>query len=181
MEAKKIEAILKKLSLRFDEWRQNVLKGKLVLSTIISKLYPMEKTREPEPPLSLNDDCQELDNLLAEMKECLESIEDCARKLIAFQNLSNLSISFETTSISSVLMINEVPVNLKDVNCWLQEITIDYAKQLRMDECILENICHLETREQALFHQGTWTTQPAISKQTELHLKCIKLILNEPS
>ena len=50
--------------------------------------------------------------------------------------------------------INNIFVNYEDILAWTNAVAQDLEEQLKMNAVILSNICHLKTRNLALFHQG---------------------------
>ena len=50
--------------------------------------------------------------------------------------------------------INNIFVNYEDILVWTNAVAQDLEEQLKMNAVILSNICHLKTRNLALFHQG---------------------------
>ena len=58
------------------------------------------------------------------------------------------------TDTNTHLHVNNVFVNFQDILIWADSIACDLSQQFDMNTKVLSNICHLGTREQALFHQG---------------------------
>ena len=56
--------------------------------------------------------------------------------------------------------------HLRDLTKWTQTIIQCYKNQLKMNEIVVKNICHLGRREEALFHISLWVCQPC------LHIEC---------
>jgi len=167
---------LKKLSLALDQWKLGILQGKAVIGRIIAVVYPSEGAREPTLPDSLSTECRELSEIVMDLRKIAEQVKDIRNKFSALQDLSSMSGASEGNP-APLPEVNGNPVNLEELDSWVQRIHTVHQTQLGMCELVLNELCHLETRELALFHQGVWTLQPAVSSEVELYIACIKQIL----
>ena len=129
MDVKNVEALLKKLSLSLDQWRLSVLKGKVLIGDIICQLYPEEKTREPNPPDSVQTLTLELANLVADMGDALLSLERVRDKFSALLELNSLS---NQTGAQTRLEINKNLVYWDDLQSWSNSIYQDYKEQVNI-------------------------------------------------
>ena len=94
----------------------------------------------------------------------------------ALEDLNKLSGNKETH-----LDINKVYVNFEDILCWCQNITSDFKEQLQMNTIIVSEICHLNTRDEALMHQSVWVLQPGVSPECETHISYVRHIVQQES
>ena len=80
--------------------------------------------------------------------------------------LSNSSSQQNSTQNSSIIELDTSIVYPNDLTKWTQTIIQCYKNQLKMNEIVVKNICHLGRREEALFHISLWVCQPC------LHIEC---------
>ena len=67
---------------------------------------------------------------------------------------------------SGIIELDTSIVYPNDLTKWTQTIIQCYKNQLKMNEIVVKNICHLGRREEALFHISLWVCQPC------LHIEC---------
>nr|ALS04532.1 hypothetical protein [Acartia pacifica] len=174
MDGKQVAVLLKKLDLSLDQWRLQVLTGKRVMTDIIGALYPDDKLVQDSLTEQLDLRLTDLKSALDKMNTIVLDIESLNVKLKAMLDLQSMS-----GGQSLVVEINQVPTDIRDLATWASSILSELGNQLRMNTAVVTSICHLETRELALFHQGVWTLQPAVTGQTELFMSCIRHIVQQ--
>eukprot|EP00092_Neocalanus_flemingeri_P078253 GFUD01097287.1.p1 GENE.GFUD01097287.1~~GFUD01097287.1.p1 ORF type:complete len:236 (+),score=60.50 GFUD01097287.1:127-834(+) len=76
-----------------------------------------------------------------------------------YMNSSNYQNSSMIELDKSVLLLSS------DLTKWTQSILNCYKNQLKMNQIVTKNICHLKSREEALFHLSIWVVQPALDPQ----------------
>jgi len=175
MDAKAIATVLKKIEVALDQWKLQVLTGKRVLTDIISVVYPTDIRVTEELTDNLESRLQDIKNAHVLMEKSVKDVKSLNSKLKARLELSLL------TDTNTHLHVNNVFVNFQDILIWADSIACDLSQQFDMNTKVLSNICHLGTREQALFHQGVWTLQPGIRSQTEQYISLIRHISQQES
>ena len=85
MDGKKVEVLLKKVSLALDQWKLGILQGKAVIGRIISTVYPSEGAREATLPDTLATDCRELEEIVGELKGTLDQLQEIGLKFSALK------------------------------------------------------------------------------------------------
>lgn len=176
MDSKAIATVLKKIDVSLDQWKLQVLTGKRVLTDIISTVYPTDVIVTEELTDSLETRLQDLKSAHVLMEKIVKDVKALNSKLKARMELSLL-----VSDTSTNLQVNDVFVNFEDILTWAESITSDLSEQFDMNSVVVENICHLGTREQALFHQGVWTLQPGIKSQTDQFISLIRHISQQES
>jgi len=175
MDAKAIATVLKKIEVALDQWKLQVLTGKRVLTDIISTVYPTDVRVTEELTDNLETRLQDLKSAHVQMEKNVKDVKTLNSKLKARLELSQL------TDTNTHLHVNNVFVNFQDILIWVDSIAADLSQQFDMNTIVVSNICHLGTREQALFHQGVWTLQPGIKNQTEQFISLIRHISQQES
>jgi len=176
MDSKAIASVLKKIDVSLDQWKLQALTGKRVLTDIISTVYPTDVIVTEELTDQLETRLQDLKSVHVLMEKIVKDVKALNSKLKARMELSLL-----VSDTSTHLQVKDVFVNFEDILTWAESITIDLSEQFDMNSVIVENICHLGTREQALFHQGVWTLQPGIKSQTDQFISLIRHISQQES
>jgi hypothetical protein len=175
MDANAISIQLTRFDVALDQWKLQVLTGKRVLTDIISTVYPTDVRLTEELTDQLETRLQDLKFALVLMEKVVQELKTINIKLKARLELSLLS------NPKTHLLVNEVFVKYEDILVWTQSITADLEEQFSMNSVIFANICHLGTRNQALFHQGVWTLQPGLKPQSEQFLTMIRHISQQES
>merc|ERR1711955_110515 len=123
-----------------------------------------------------------LTEILLKMQEILaeiETVEDKCLGVSQLRDMSSSSSSFKKANTSSILSSSrsqqsstqnssliELDTSIvypSDLTRWTQTIIHCYKNQLKMNEIVVKNICHLERREEALFHISVWVCQPSLN------------------
>eukprot|EP00088_Acartia_fossae_P002820 TRINITY_DN11174_c0_g1_i1.p1 TRINITY_DN11174_c0_g1~~TRINITY_DN11174_c0_g1_i1.p1 ORF type:complete len:187 (+),score=23.57 TRINITY_DN11174_c0_g1_i1:32-592(+) len=181
MDAKKVGTLLKKIDVSLDQWKLQVLSGKRILSDLVASIYPTDVRVLEELTIELDE------TKLQVLKSCLKQLESISKdvqksnlKFKALQELQSMSTptASNNSPADSLLEVNGVNLDLQDLLSWVNSIAAEVKEQYEMNCVVVENICHLESRDQALFHQGVWVLQPAISNETELHMSCIRHVVS---
>ena len=193
MSGKEIRKICSTISTCLLRWRLASKEGKIILEVINQKLYATDNTNEePEekeaPDINkkdfdeeLNSKCNDLQDILDRMRDILTEIESGEEKSLGLSQLCDLSSSSSispqkrnpslhnssNSQNSSVIELDNSVVNTNDLTHWTRVILSSYRAQLKMNEIVCRNICHLDTRAEALFHTSTWVCQPALDTECE--------------
>ena len=64
-----------------------------------------------------------------------------------------------------------------DVVTWVAAISRCYSAQLSVNRCVVQQMCHLSTRTEALFHCSCWTVQPAVTNSCGVSEACCRALL----
>jgi len=188
MDAWKIELLLKKLSAVLDTWAQCSVRGKRILADIIATHYPTAGPCQADGHLaaSLQTHTDNLAGELADMVTVLATIDDTVEKLHSVEQLIGLKQTSpgagdDTSVDAKAWHIQGNYVKLENIIEWISTIHKNYTAQLTVNRLVLDGVCHLETREQALFYQAAWTLQPEITSDSELFVSCIRQITSSTS
>ena len=193
MSVKEIRKICSTISTSLLKWRLASKEGKIILEVINQKLFATDnKNEEPEekeaPDVDkkefdeeLNTKCNQLQDILGRMRDILTEIESGEEKSLGLSQLCDLSssssispqktnhslLNSSNSHNSSVIELDNSVLNTNDLTKWTRVITSSYRAQLKMNEIVCRNICHLDTRAEALFHTSIWVCQPALSTEVE--------------
>lgn len=188
MDARKIELLLKKLSAVLDTWAQCSVRGKRILADIIATHYPMAGPCQSDGHLaaSLQTLTDNLAGELADMVTVLATVDDTVEKLRSVEQLIGLKQTSpgagdDMSVEAKAWQIQGNYVKLENIVEWISTIHKNYTAQLTVNRLVLDGVCHLETREQALFYQAAWTLQPEITSDSELFVSCIRQITSSTS
>merc|ERR1711976_945994 len=140
------------------------------LSEILSKMENIVRELE-----SVEDKCVGLTQLCDMSSTSFNKSQAAANKS---SNTSVLSSSCsEKSHNSSLIELDNSVVYTSDITRWTQTIIECHKNQLRMNEIVSKNICHLETRDEALFHQSVWSCQPAMATEYDAAVTAVELTL----
>ena len=203
MSVKEIRKICGAISTCLLKWRLASKEGKIILELINQKLYATDNTDE-EPPEKeaqdinkkefdeeLNIKCNNLQDILDRMRDILTEIESGEEKSLGLSQLCDLSssssispqksnpsfLNSSNSQNSSVIELDNSVVNTNDLTKWIRVISSSYRAQLKMNEIVSRNICHLESRAEALFHTSIWVCQPALNTDCEAACLAVELTL----
>ena len=197
MSGKEVRKICSTISTCLLKWRLASKEGKIILELINQKLYESDNTNEePEekeaPDINkkdfdeeLNSKCNELQDILSRMRDILTEIESGEEKSLGVSQLCDLSssssispqksnpslLNSSNSQNSSLIELDNSVVNTNDLTKWTRVISSSYRAQLKMNEIVCRNICHLDSRAEALFHTSVWVCQPALN--TECEVACL--------
>jgi len=176
MEEKHVLTLLKKLEISLDQWRLQVLAGKRVLTDIVATVYPADVRDVQQLTQQIATKIDLLKAALHSMEKIVNDIEEINSKMKALEDLNKLSGNKETH-----LDINKVFVDFQDILCWCRNITSNFKEQLQMNTIIVSEICHLNTRDEALMHQSVWVLQPGVSPECEADISYVRHIVQQES
>merc|ERR1712096_74587 len=84
-------------------------------------------------------------------------------------NSSSPQKSFNSSSSNnqnfSLIELDKSVLPSSDLTKWTQTILKCYKNQLKMNQIVSKNICHLKSREEALFHSSIWVAQPGLDTE----------------
>lgn len=190
MSGKEVKKICSLLSMHNLGWKLANKEGKVILEEIVDKLYTQKDEESCMNPTSstydvdLHNKCLTLTNILEKMKEVVKGIESAHEKALGFEQLcsfststsfnnslqtSNIEKSFSSgssaTHNASVIELDKSVILSTDLSKWTETLVICYKNQVKINESVVHDICHLKTRDEALFHICAWVVQPGISDE----------------
>ena len=155
--------------------------------------------------------CQTLREILVKMRNIVEEMENVEDKCLGLSQLcdmssasfnkqssntsssvvrasSNTSSSVLSTSSSakseqssSCIEMDSSVIYTDDLSQWTQNILECHKQQLRMNEMVAQSICHVKSREEALFLVSVWVCQPSVNTQYEAAVFAIEQTLKQSS
>ena len=195
MSGKDVKRICNLISAALLKWRLASKEGKIILEFINQKQYgsnnKYEDTEDADDSANLNTNttvfdeelnskCNRLRDILERMRDVLTEIESGEEKCLGLSQLCDLSssstssqkinsslINSSNSENSSTIELNNSVVHTNDLTKWTQVISSGLKQQLKMNEIVTRNICHLQSREEALFHVSVWVCQPALDTHFE--------------
>ena len=150
--------------------------GKIILELINQKLFETDNQNEEQEEKEaldrnkkdfdeeLNGKCNDLQDILSRMRDILTDLESGEEKSLGLSQLCDLSSSSSISpqktnhsllnssnshNSSSLIELDNSVVNTNDLTKWSRVICSSYRAQLKMNEIVCRNICHLETRAEA--------------------------------
>ena len=85
------------------------------------------------------------------------------------KSLPGSNQSFNSSSSNnpntSLIELDKSVLLSSDLTNWTQTVLKCYRNQLKMNQIVAKNICHLKTREEALFHSSIWVAQPGLDTE----------------
>ena len=135
--------------------------------------------------------CHTLLNILEKMSEAVKGIEAVYEKSTGFEQLCDISANMsKSVSISPVKKVVDISsTNNESLNSsssnpnsslveldksvllssdlakWTLTVLTCYKNQLKMNQIVAKNICHLKSRPEALFHMSIWVAQPGLDTE----------------
>ena len=206
MGSKEIKKACSILSTNLLKWKLASKEGKLVLDRITEKLYS-DKEEDEDPETSKSPDgydevtqknCFTLADILTRMRDTLVDMESAEDRCVGLSQLADMSsnslhkssntslLSSSTsqtsgTQSSSMIELETSVLYPSELVRWSQTIIECHRTQLAMNEEVARSICHLDTREEALFHIGVWATQPALTLDCEAATVAVENTLKQCS
>jgi len=204
MSEKEVKRICSQLSVKLSEWKLAIKEGKVILEQIRDKRYVDPRNCDDPDSSSktfdeeLNQKCSSLLTIIDRLSEIVNAIEAVHEKAVGFEQLCDLSssrnnkslnISSQNKSLSSsssisnpkMIDLNSSVLLTSDLSNWTLEITSAYQTQLKMNKIVVQQICHLKSREECLFHLSIWASQPGLNTQCQLAECSIEQTLNSCS
>ena len=203
MSSKEIKKACSILSTNLLKWKLASKEGKLVLDRITEKLYSDKEDEEPETSKSkevydevTQRNCFALADILTRMRDTLSEMETAEDRCVGLSQLADMSsnslqMSSNTsllsssssqvsgTKSSSMIELETSVLYPSDLVNWSQTIIGCHRTQLGMNEEVARSICHLDTREEALFHVGVWATQPGLTLECEVATVAVENTLKQ--
>ena len=198
MGSKEIKKVCSLLSTTMLKWKLASKEGKLVLDRITEKLYGDKEDGE-DPEKSAKDDYDEvtqkncfiLADILTRMRDTLAEMETAEDRCLGLSQLADMSSNSlqkssnssllsssasqgSGTQSSSMIELETSVLHPSDLVKWSQTIIECHRTQLRMNEEVARAICHLDTREEALFHVGVWAVQPSLTLDCETAMVAVE-------
>ena len=193
MSVKEVRKICSSISTCLLKWRLASKEGKIILELINHKVFgDDDKNEEPSENVTpdinkkdfdeeLNSNCNNLQDILGRMRDILTEIESVEEKSLGVSQLCDLSssssispqktnhslLNSSNSQNSSLIELDNSVLNANDLTKWTRVISSSYRAQLKMNEIVSRNICHLESRAEALFHTSIWVCQPALNTECE--------------
>ena len=190
MGSKEIKKVCSLLSTNILKWKLASKEGKLVLDRITEKLYndkddeDTEKNAKDVYDEETQKNCFTLSDILTRMRDTLAEMETAEERCLGLSQLADMSsnslqkssnsslLSSSTsqgsgTQSSSMIELETSVLYPSELVKWSQTIIECHRTQLGMNEEVARAICHLDTREEALFHVGVWATQPGLNLDCE--------------
>merc|ERR1719481_934560 len=151
--------------------------------------------RDSQFDVQLQAKCETLTNILDKMSEAVKGIEVAYEKSVGVEQLCDISanvnkslsisplkksgdISVVTSNYneslnssssnntnSSLIELDKSVILSSDLAKWTQTILTSYTNQLKMNQIVVKNICHLSSRPEALFHMSIWVAQPGLDTE----------------
>ena len=201
MGSKEIKKVCSLLSTNILKWKLASKEGKLVLDRITEKLYgedPEEKSAKDDYDEVSQKNCFTLADILTRMRDTLAEMETAEDRCLGLSQLADMSssslqkssnslqkssnsslLSSSTsqgsgTQSSSIIELETSVTHPSDLVKWSQTIIECHRTQLRMNEEVARSICHLDTREEALFHVGVWAAQPSLTLDCETAMVAVE-------
>ena len=157
-----------------------------MLDRITEKLYgedPEESAKDDYDEVSQKN-CFILADILTRMRDTLAEMETTEDRCLGLSQLADISSNSlqkssnssllsssasqgSGTQSSSMIELETSVLQPADLVKWSQTIIECHRTQLRMNEEVARSICHLDTREEALFHVGVWAAQPSLTPDCE--------------
>ena len=203
MTSKEVKRICSNLSTNILKWKLASKEGKIILDSIREKQYKdkddeMSTGTQYQFDEELQKNCHTLSEILLKMQDILaeiETVEDkclgvsqmCDMSSSSFQKVNNSSLlsssssQQNSTQNSSLIELDTSIVYPNDLTKWTQTIIHCYKNQLKMNEIVVRNICHLERREEALFHISIWVCQPSLNTECDLATVAVEQTLKSCS
>ena len=210
MGSKEVKKICSSISSGILKWKLASKEGKLVLEGLTEKLYKEDESQKkndensPESIDEIQKNCTTLAEILLKMKEILAELETVEDKCVGVSQLCDLSSSFSQSPVkklsgsplkkvagssqesnisqnSSLIELDSSVVYTNDLLSWCQTLIQCHKNQWRMNEIIVKNICHLSSRDEALFHMSVWTCQPAMNNEYETAFVAVEQTLKSCS
>ena len=204
MGSKEIKKACSILSTNLLKWKLASKEGKLVLDRITEKLYGDKEEEEPEKsPKDVYDEvtqknCFTLADILTRMRVTLVEMETAEERCVGLSQLADMSSNslqrssntsllsssasqVSGTQSSSMIELDSSVLYPSELVRWSQTIIECHRTQLGMNEEVVRSICHLDTREEALFHVGVWATQPGLSLECEAAMVAVENTLKQCS
>eukprot|EP00092_Neocalanus_flemingeri_P088728 GFUD01112150.1.p1 GENE.GFUD01112150.1~~GFUD01112150.1.p1 ORF type:complete len:184 (-),score=57.85 GFUD01112150.1:128-679(-) len=173
MSEKEVKKICSCMSLNLVKWKLASKEGKIILDYICCKLYSKEKDEENNKSIDdhfdeeLHVKCQTLANILNKMSEAVAEIELGEDKAVGLEQLCDLSVSMNKSILSnksfnssssnnhnsSIIELDKSVLLSSDLTKWTQTILKCYKNQLKMNQIVSQNICHLRSRGSSVPHQ----------------------------
>ena len=66
---------------------------------------------------------------------------------------------------ASLIDLDKSVLLSSDLAKWTQTVLICYKNQLKKNHIVAKNICHLKSREEALFHISIWVAQQGLDTE----------------
>lgn len=150
--------------------------------------------RDSQFDVELQAKCETLMNILDKMSEVVKGVEVAHEKSVGVEQLCDISanvnkslsispmkksgeISVVTSNYneslnssssntnSSLIELDKSVILSSDLAKWTQTILTSYTNQLKMNQIVAKNICHLSSRPEALFHMSIWAAQPGLDTE----------------
>ena len=209
MSGKDVKRICNLISAALLKWRLASKEGKIILEFINQKQYgsnnKYEDGEEADDSANLNtktevfdeelnSKCNRLRDILERMRDVLTEIESGEEKCLGLSQLCDLSssssssqkinsslINSSNSENSSTIELNNSVVHTNDLTKWTQVISSGLRQQLKMNEIVTRSICHLQSRDEALFHVSVWVCQPSLDTHFEAATVAIEQTLKSCS
>ena len=203
MGSKEIKKACSILSTNLLKWKLASKEGKLVLDRITEKLYGVKEDEEPETSKSKDvydevtqRNCFTLADILTRMRDTLAEMETAEDRCVGLSQLADMSsnslqrssntslLSSSTSQVSgtqssSMIELETSVLYPSELVNWSQTIIGCHRTQLGMNEEVARSLCHLDTREEALFHVGVWATQPGLTLECEVAMVAVENTLKQ--
>ena len=203
MGSKEIKKACSILSTNLLKWKLASKEGKLVLDRITEKLYGVKEDEEPETSKSKDvydevtqRNCFILADILTRMRDTLAEMETAEDRCVGLSQLADMSsnslqrssntslLSSSTSQVSgtqssSMIELETSVLYPSELVNWSQTIIGCHRTQLGMNEEVARSLCHLDTREEALFHVGVWATQPGLTLECEVAMVAVENTLKQ--
>ena len=164
-----------------------------MLDRITEKLYgedPEESAKDDYDEVSQKN-CFILADILTRMRDTLAEMETTEDRCLGLSQLADISSNSlqkssnssllsssasqgSGTQSSSMIELETSVLHPSDLVKWSQTIIECHRTQLRMNEEVARSICHLDTREEALFHVGVWAAQPSLTLDCETAMVAVE-------
>ena len=211
MGSKEIKKICSTISTNALRWKLASKEGKIILDSISERLYTNRDDEEDQEEGGMKNDkrhkfdeetqkkTESLSDLIQKMEEIIKEVEAVEDKSLGLSELCDMSSSFTSankstanTSVlsssssqkshnSSLISLDSSVVYTRDLVSWAGTVRECLCAQLRMNQCVARSICHVSSRDEAMFLTSVWAAQPGLTMEHEAAMVAVETTLKQCS